>query len=85
MPLDATNLDRDPIRQLEAWLAEATDAGVALPNAFALATADGAGTPSVRFVPCGSTKGRARHHDRRDTRARRRFRWHAPRIPAPTT
>ena len=50
MPIDATDLDRDPIRQLEAWLAEATNAGVALPNAFALATADGDGMPSVRFV-----------------------------------
>jgi pyridoxamine 5'-phosphate oxidase len=50
MPLDAATLDPDPIRQLEAWLEEATDAGVALPNAFALATADGDGVPSVRFV-----------------------------------
>ena len=50
MPIDATNLDRDPIRQLATWLAEATDAGVALPNAFALATADGDRMPSVRFV-----------------------------------
>jgi pyridoxamine 5'-phosphate oxidase len=50
MPIDATTLDPDPIRQLEAWLGEATDAGVALPNAFALATADGDGMPSVRFV-----------------------------------
>ena len=50
MPIDAGTLDADPIRQLEAWLGEATDAGVALPNAFALATADGDGMPSVRFV-----------------------------------
>jgi pyridoxamine 5'-phosphate oxidase len=50
MPIDATTLDPDPIRQLDAWLQDATDAGVALPNAFALATADGDGTPSVRFV-----------------------------------
>src|SRR6188508_155506 len=50
MPIDAEDLDRDPIRQLEAWLADATNAGVALPNAFALATADGDGMPSVRFV-----------------------------------
>jgi pyridoxamine 5'-phosphate oxidase len=50
MPIDAATLDPDPIRQLEAWLQEATDAGVALPNAFALATVDGDGMPSVRFV-----------------------------------
>ena len=50
MPIDAATLDPDPIRQLAVWLAEATDAGVALPNAFALATADGDGMPSVRYV-----------------------------------
>ena len=50
MPIDATTLDPDPIRQLDAWVREAADAGVALPNAFALATADGDGMPSVRFV-----------------------------------
>ena len=50
MPIDAGTLDRDPIRQLDAWLDEATAAGVALPNAFALGTADGDGMPSVRFV-----------------------------------
>ena len=50
MPLDPTTLEPDPIRQLDAWLREATDAGVPLPNAFALATADGGGMPSVRFV-----------------------------------
>src|SRR5688572_22945554 len=50
MPLDPTTLDPDPIRQLDAWLREAGDAGAPLPNAFALATADGDGIPSVRFV-----------------------------------
>jgi pyridoxamine 5'-phosphate oxidase len=50
MPIDATTLDPDPIRQVDAWLREATDAGAPLPNAFALATADGDGMPSVRFV-----------------------------------
>ena len=50
MPIDPTTLDPDPIRQLQAWLTEATDAGIALPNSFALATADGDGMPSVRFV-----------------------------------
>ena len=50
MPLDPETLDPDPIRTLEAWLAEAADAGAPLPTAFALATADGDGMPSVRFV-----------------------------------
>jgi pyridoxamine 5'-phosphate oxidase len=50
MPIDPTTLDPDPIRQLDGWLAEAAAAGVKLPNAFALATADDEGMPSVRFV-----------------------------------
>jgi pyridoxamine 5'-phosphate oxidase len=50
MPIDPASLDPDPVRQLDAWIAEATEAGVALPNAFALATADAEGAPSVRFV-----------------------------------
>ena len=50
MPLDLADLDPDPIRQLDAWLADAERAGVPLANAFALATADGDGMPSVRFV-----------------------------------
>jgi pyridoxamine 5'-phosphate oxidase len=50
MPLEPATLDPDPIRQLAAWLDEAATAGVRLPNAFALATADADGTPSVRFV-----------------------------------
>ena len=50
MPLDPTTLDPDPIRELAAWVAQAEAAGVPLANAFALATADGDGMPSVRFV-----------------------------------
>lgn len=50
MPIDPRDLDPDPIRQLASWLSEAESAGVTLPNAFALATADGDGIPSVRFV-----------------------------------
>jgi pyridoxamine 5'-phosphate oxidase len=49
MPLDLADLDPDPIRQLDAWLSDAERAGVPLANAFALATADGDGMPSVRF------------------------------------
>ena len=50
MPIDPSNLDPDPIRQLAAWLAEASATGLPLPNAFALATADDEGMPSVRFL-----------------------------------
>jgi pyridoxamine 5'-phosphate oxidase len=50
MPIDPTTLDPDPIRQLGAWLDDAIDAGLTLPNAFALATADDDGMPSVRYV-----------------------------------
>jgi pyridoxamine 5'-phosphate oxidase len=50
MPIDPDTLDADPIRQLDAWLREAAAEGEAMPTAFALATAGGDGTPSVRFV-----------------------------------
>ncbi len=50
MPLDTATLDEDPIRQLAAWLRDAEMADAPLPTAFALATADGDGMPSVRFV-----------------------------------
>lgn len=50
MPIDAGSLDPDPIRQLAAWLADAEVAGLDLPNAFALATSDADGTPSVRML-----------------------------------
>ncbi|MEO6577692.1 MAG: pyridoxamine 5'-phosphate oxidase [Candidatus Limnocylindria bacterium] len=49
-PIDPTTLDPDPIRQLGSWLADAEAASVPLPNAFALATADDEGMPSVRYV-----------------------------------
>lgn len=49
-PIDPATLDPDPIRQLEQWLADAETAGVPLANAFALATADDEGAPSVRYV-----------------------------------
>jgi pyridoxamine 5'-phosphate oxidase len=50
MPIDPSTLDADPVRQLERWVGDAADAGIALPTAFALATADADGVPSVRFV-----------------------------------
>jgi pyridoxamine 5'-phosphate oxidase len=50
VPIDPEDLDSDPVRQLRAWLAEAEAAGARLPYAFALATADAHGAPSVRMV-----------------------------------
>jgi pyridoxamine 5'-phosphate oxidase len=40
----------DPIGVVNAWIAEAAAAGVEEPTAAALATADAAGAPSLRFV-----------------------------------
>ena len=49
-PLDRDDLFNDPIEQFRRWLADAETAGVPLPNAMALATADTQGRPSVRNV-----------------------------------
>ncbi|MCA1588596.1 MAG: pyridoxamine 5'-phosphate oxidase [Chloroflexi bacterium] len=48
--MELDDLDPDPIRQLGRWLEEAEATSVPLPTAFALATADVHGSPSVRFV-----------------------------------
>ena len=40
----------DPLEQFDSWFREATAAGLREPNAMALATADTAGAPSVRYV-----------------------------------
>ena len=40
----------DPLTTVRAWIEEASAAGVDEPTAAALATADAAGAPSVRFV-----------------------------------
>ena len=50
MPIDPSALDPDPIAQFGAWLAHAESAGIELPQAFALATADEHGAPSVRML-----------------------------------
>ena len=50
MAIDPATLDPDPLRQLDRWLADAEEAGLPLPSAFALATADADGAPSVRMV-----------------------------------
>lgn len=48
--MEIDDLKPDPIRELARWLEDAEDASLPLPNAFALATADLEGSPSVRFV-----------------------------------
>jgi len=48
--LDEKDLDRDPIRQFEAWFAEALAADVPEVNAATLATATPDGRPSARIV-----------------------------------
>jgi pyridoxamine 5'-phosphate oxidase len=50
MSIDPATIDADPLRQFDAWLADAETAGLPLPTAFALATADAGGAPSVRMV-----------------------------------
>lgn len=50
MPMEPEDLDPDPIRELTRWLDDAEAAELPLHNAFALATADAEGSPSVRFV-----------------------------------
>ncbi|HLA65367.1 MAG TPA: pyridoxamine 5'-phosphate oxidase [Candidatus Saccharimonadales bacterium] len=50
MPIDPATLDPDPFRQFDAWLTEAQAAALPLPDAFALATADADGAPSVRML-----------------------------------
>ncbi|MEX1263966.1 MAG: pyridoxamine 5'-phosphate oxidase [Actinomycetota bacterium] len=49
-PLRRSDLLDDPIEQFRRWLGDAEAAGVPLPNAMAIATADARGRPSVRHV-----------------------------------
>ena len=48
-PLNEADLDRDPFRQFDAWLAEVASA-LRAPEAMAIATATADGAPSVRMV-----------------------------------
>jgi pyridoxamine 5'-phosphate oxidase len=51
-PLREDDADPDPFAQFEQWFRAAGTAGVRLPEAMALATANASGTPSVRIVLC---------------------------------
>lgn len=48
--MDERDLDPDPLRQIAAWYAATEAAGVAQPDAMALATATPSGQPSARMV-----------------------------------
>ncbi len=50
VPLRRGDLLDDPIEQFRVWLGDAESAGIPLPNAMAVATADAEGRPSVRHV-----------------------------------
>jgi pyridoxamine 5'-phosphate oxidase len=49
-PLLEGDVDRDPLRQFQAWFEEARAAGIRVPESAALATATPEGSPSVRMV-----------------------------------
>jgi pyridoxamine 5'-phosphate oxidase len=49
-PLLEEDVDPNPLQQFLAWFDEARDAGVPMPEAAAVTTADSAGSPSVRMV-----------------------------------
>jgi pyridoxamine 5'-phosphate oxidase len=48
--LEASDLDPDPMSQFGAWLHQALDAGLVLPNTMTLATATTEARPSARMV-----------------------------------
>jgi pyridoxamine 5'-phosphate oxidase len=56
--LTLDDLGPDPVARLSAWLDEALAAGVAFPEAAALATADAGGSPAVRHVLVKQIDGR---------------------------
>ena len=56
--LTESDLGPDPFERLSAWLEEALAAGVAFPEAAALATADTQGRPAVRHVLVKQVEGR---------------------------
>ncbi len=48
--LDMGDIEADPLRQLERWIANAVEAEVGEPNAMTLATVDADGRPDARVV-----------------------------------
>lgn len=86
--MEAADLDPDPMRQLDAWLAEAQAAGDPMPEAMCLATASDDGVPSARYVLMrGRDDGVVFFTDYRSDKARDLednplaaavFHWHLP-------
>lgn len=85
-PLRSADLRADPVEMFQQWFEAARQAGQAEPEAMAVATADAAGRPSVRFVllrgvdPAGFvfyTNGRSRKGREIDANpwAALAFRW----------
>jgi pyridoxamine 5'-phosphate oxidase len=56
--LDETDVDADPFRQFNAWLAESLEAQVPEPTAMTLATVDEQGSPSARIMLLKALDGR---------------------------
>lgn len=48
--MDVGDVDHNPVRQFEAWFAQALDAQLPEPNTMTLATVDSRGRPSARIV-----------------------------------
>lgn len=48
--LDEKDVAKDPFEQFGAWLADALDAGIPMPNSMTLATATVDGRPSARII-----------------------------------
>ncbi|PLZ03258.1 pyridoxamine 5'-phosphate oxidase [Burkholderia sp. WAC0059] len=48
--LDVSDVDPDPIRQFQTWLAQALDAKLPEPNAMTVATVDAQGRPAARIL-----------------------------------
>jgi len=48
--LDIADVDRNPIRQFDAWFAQALEAQLPEPNAMTVATVDARGRPSARIL-----------------------------------
>ena len=67
----------DPLARFRRWFDEARRARIPLPEAMALATADRAGHPSVRFVFFTDARSRKGRELRDNPRASLALYWHA--------
>lgn len=88
-PLREEDVDPDPLRQFAIWFEQAAAAGIAAPEAVALATATPDGAPSVRmvlmkqfdergFVFFTNYESRKAHELAGNPRAALLFHWEAP-------